>query len=93
MYDHWIAAYDLLNDYSTPYDVEDILRECDDDSIDAYKEWQEENNEEEYKKYFDNTTKKDVMKIQELIDEEKENISNGLFVKMNELLKKIYESY
>ena len=55
MYDHWIAAYDLLDDYSTSYDVEDILRECDDDdSIDAYKEWLEENNEEEYKKYFDN---------------------------------------
>jgi len=51
-----------------------------------------EENDEEYKKYFDNTTKKDVMKIQELFDEEKENISNGLFVKMNELLKKIYES-
>ena len=94
MYDHWIAAYDLLNDYSTPYDVEDILRKCDDDdSIDAFKEWLEENNEEEYIKYFDNTTKEDVMKIQELIDEEKENISNGLFVKINELLKKIYESY
>ncbi len=49
--------------------------------------------EEEYIKYFVENTKKDVMKIQELIDEEKENISNGLFVKMNELLKKIYESY
>ena len=32
------------------------------------------------------------MKIQELIDEEKENISNGLFVKISELLKKIYEN-
>ena len=61
------------------------------DDIGDFKDWLEENNEE-YKKYFDNTTKKDVMKIQELFDEEKENISNGLFVKMNELLKKIYES-
>jgi len=33
------------------------------------------------------------MKIQELIDEEKENISNGLFVKINELLQKIYDDF
>ncbi|CAL6434111.1 unnamed protein product [Bathycoccus prasinos] len=83
----------FVSTQSTPYDVENILHECDDDdSIDAFKEWLEENNEGEYTKYFDNTTKKDVMKIQELIDEEKENISNGLFVMMNELLKKIYEN-
>ena len=92
-YGNWKTTLELLDSYSTPYDVENILHECDDDdSIDAFKEWLEENNEEEYIKYFDNTTKKDVMKIQELIDEEKENISNGLFVMMNELLKKIYEN-
>ena len=34
------------------------------DDIGDFKDWLEENNEE-YKKYFD-TTKKDVMKIQEL---------------------------
>ena len=91
-YGNWKTTLELLDSYSTPYDVENILHECDDDdSIDAFKEWLEENNEEEYTKYFDNTTKKDVMKIRELIDEEKENISNGLFVKISELLKKIYD--
>ena len=50
-YGNWETALDLLNNYSTPYDVEDILRECDDDdSIDAFKEWLEESNEAEYKK-------------------------------------------
>ena len=90
--DYWETAIDLLNDYSTPYDVENILRECDDDNtIFPFKEWLEENNEEEYIKYFVQTTKKDIVKIQELIDDEKENISNGSFVMMNELLKKIYD--
>ena len=90
--DYWETAIDHLNDYSTPYDVEDILRECDDDNtIFPFKEWLEENNEEEYIKYFVQTTKKDIVKIQELIDDEKENISNGSFVMMKELLKKIYD--
>jgi len=44
------------------------------------------------KTYFDNTVRKLVMEMQESIDKEKENIPNSLFVKMKELLLKIYDS-